>query len=122
MRNGRGDRFGTALALAHGFLLRDGELLALDSVIAENDDGARHRAALVLRVDRWNINAAVAGGELAHGAPEPPERPGDAAADQPVGHKAEQDHAEADAENEQLGLLLRFSDAVGCCCRLTRRR
>ena len=68
-----------AKPLAHGFLPRDGKLLALDCVIAEHDHGARHAADLVLRFGRGHVDRAVARGELLHRARKAGERPGDAA-------------------------------------------
>src|SRR4051812_21953283 len=83
-RDGRPNRLGAPFALADGLLLRHGELLALDRVIAEYNDRARHRADLVLGFGRGDVHPAVARRELAHRARKPVERARDAASDQPV--------------------------------------
>ena len=119
-RDGRRDRLGAALALAHRLLLRHGELLALERVVAEHDHGARHRADLVLGVGRGDVHRRVAGRELLHRAGQAAERLGDAAADQPVQQQAEQTRRAMPIA--MISILVRACEAAtpsaacGCAC------
>ena len=117
------DRLGAALALAHGLLLRDGKLLALDRVVAEHDDGARHRADLVLGFGRRDIHACCRRPRAFSIAPD--RRPSGRVMLRPMSQlkiSPRHDDRDADPDDQQLGLLLRGGDTFGRRRRLARRR
>src|SRR6516164_9358855 len=95
------------LAFAAGGGLARGEPLALEHGVAEHQDGARHRAKLVMHMRGRDAHRGVAGRELRHRLAEPVERPCDTATDPPAESKPHQHRHGAHPADELLGARLR---------------
>ena len=105
------DHVAALLARAARLGLRLRQAFALDHVVAEYNDGARHLADFVARVRRRYTRGGIAIGKPFHDRGKAVQRPRDAAADQPAETKAERDHGNSHHDNAGAGSGLRFVQA-----------